>query len=230
MTAGGNHHFGFSLSQTTAVKRALAALALTALLGTSCSEAPDPGDLAAFCSLLETGTGLTPSPTPQDLERLVLVAPPTIRPTIEALQSRARDFSELLAEEPPDLEALFEARFDPQASTEQAELDRYALNSCAIAADRPPATRWNSYVAENHAGAPWVGLVTAQFEVASDRIATATMVFLEEPNPTSLVEEVCQATSDFLLADGADPGRVVVVIGSVIALEHPDPTGPCRMP
>lgn len=212
------------------MRRALIAVVLAALMAPACNTAPDPGDLAAFCSLLETGSGLTPSPSAGDLERLVLVAPPAIRPTIEALQNRARDFDDLLAEDPPDLEALFDARFDPQASSEQAVLDQYALTSCGIAADRPPATRWNTYVRENHTDAPWRDLVTAQFEVTNDRIDTATMVFVDTPDPVTLVEDVCRSVSDFLVADGADPGRVRVFIGSVVALEYDTPRGLCRLP
>ena len=218
------------MRQTTGVKRALVAVILTALLATACSDAPEPGDLAAFCSLLETGSGLTPSPTAQDLERLALVAPPAVRPTIEALQNRARDFGELLAENPPDLEALFNARFDPQANSEQAALDRYALSSCGIAADRPAPTRWNSFVQDNYADAGWSDLVTAQFVVVSERIETATVVFAQTPEPLSLVEDVCRSMSEFLTADGADPGRVQVVVGSVIALEYDSPNGLCRLP
>lgn len=223
-------HFGGSVGQTTGVKRALAAVMLTTLLAAGCSDAPEPGDLAAFCSLLETGSGLTPSPTAADLERLSLVAPPAVRPTIEALQNRARDFDELLAENPPDLEALFNARFDPQASSEQAALDRYALNSCGIAADRPVPTRWNSFTQDSFADAGWRDLVTAQFTVASDRIATATIVFAEAPEPITLVEDVCRAVSEFLTADGAHPGGVQIVIGSVVALEYADPGGLCQLP
>lgn len=207
-----------------------AVLAVLLLVVAGCSSAPEPGDLAAFCSLLETGTGLSPSPTAADLERLALVAPPAVRPTIEALQTRARDFDELLAEDPPDLEALFNARFDPQATSEQAALDRYALSSCGIAADRPPATRWNTYVQEHFEDDAWVESVTAQFEVTSDRIDTATMVFLDSPEPLTLVEDVCRAVSEFLVADGADPGRVRVVIGSVVALEQDSPRGQCQLP
>jgi len=218
------------MGQTTRVKRALAAILVAAVLASGCNTAPDPGDLAAFCSLLETGSGLSPSPTAGDLERLVLVAPPAVRPTIEALQKRAQGFDELLAQDPPDLEALFNARFDPQASDEQAALDQYALASCGIAADRPAPTRWTSYVLENHDDAPWKNLVTAQFEVTNDRISTAIMVFPESPEPLTLVEDVCRAVSEFLIVDGADPGRVRVLIGSVVALEESSPRGVCRLP
>lgn len=219
------------MGQTTGVKRALTAVVTSLLLATSaCSSAPDPGDLAAFCSLLETGSGLSSSPTAADLERLALVAPPAVRPTIEALQARARDFDELLAEDPPDLEALFNARFDPQASSDQAALDRYASSSCGIVADRPPATRWTGYVLENHADAPWRELVTTQFEVMNDRIATASVVFETSPEPVTLVEDVCRAMSSFLSSDRADPGRVRVLIGSVVALEYDTPGGICQLP
>ena len=210
----------------------MATVVMVVTLGAGCAGAPDPGDLAAFCSLLETGSGLTPSPTAEDLERLVLVAPPGVRPTIEALQNRARDFDELLAEEPPDLEALFNARFDPQATSEQGALDRFALSSCGIAVDRPPPVRWNSWVSENHADAPWAGLVTAQFQVpsGSDRIETATVVFASTPEPMTLAEDVCRAVADFLIADGADPGRIRIFVGSVVALEADSPAGPCQLP
>ena len=208
-----------SVGQTTGVKRALAVVALVAMIASGCNSAPDPGDLAGFCTLLETGSGLAPSPTAGDLERLSLVAPPAVRPTIEALQNRARDFDELLAETPPDLEALFNARFDPQASSEKAALDRYALSSCGIAADRPAPTRWNSFAQENYADAGWRGLITAQFVVESARIATATVVFDQAPEPMTLVEDVCRAVSEFLVADGASPGRVEVLVGSQVFLK-----------
>lgn len=212
------------------MKRAIACLALLAIFCVGCRSAPEPGDLAGFCSLLESGSGLSPAPTAEDLDRLALVAPPAVRPTIEALQNRARDFDDLLAESPPNLEALFNARFDPQANTEQAALDRYALSSCGIAADRPPATRWTSFVAENHQDAAWADLITAQFVVTNDRVETATIVFRNAPEPISLVEEVCSATAAFLIADSADPGRIQVLIGPVVALEIESPAGLCRLP
>jgi len=218
------------MGQTTDVKRAVAAIMMAAILSVGCAAAPDQGDLGGFCSLLETGTGLSPSPTAEDLDRLALVAPPAVRPTIEALQERARDFDELLAEDPPDLEALFNARFDKQASQEQAALDRYAQSSCGIAADRPAPTRWNSFVNDNHGDAPWVELVTPEFEVTNGRIDTATLVFDTTPDPLSLVEDVCRALASFLLVDGADPGRIRVVIGSVVAVESASPAGSCQLP
>lgn len=203
-------------------------VAVVVLVG--CADAPDPGDLAAFCTQLETGTALTATPSATDLDRLALVAPPAIRPTIEALQDRARDFNELLAEVPPDLEALFNARFDPVAQSERSALDTYAENSCGIEVDRPPSTLWNNYVRENHRGDLWVELVTAQFDVASDRIETASVAFVDAPDPITMVEEACEAVSAFLIAEDADPGRVRVLIGSVVALEYDTPEGVCRLP
>lgn len=198
-----------------------------ALLG--CSEAPEPGDLAAFCSLLESGTGLEPTPTAEDLERLVLVAPPAIRPTIEGLQSRARDFDELLALDPPDLEALFTARFDRAATQERNALGRYAESSCGIATEWTPPTRWNDFVQANFSDAPWSAVPT-QFETSDGRIDTATMVFAEAPDPISQVEDACRAMAEFLVADGADPARVRVFVGSVEALDSTPPDGTCQLP
>lgn len=212
------------------MKRALSSLVLLVVLASGCTSAPDPGDLAAFCSLLESGTGLTATPSPADLDRLVLVAPPAIRPTIEALQSRARDFNELLAEEPPDLEALFNARFDQQATSERRQLDTYAESSCGIAVDRTPSTRWNDFVRANYQDAAWTSLITADFDANDNQIDTASVAFADVPNPISLVEDVCRAVSEFLAADGADPGRVRVFIGSVVQLEYDSPSGLCRLP
>lgn len=212
------------------MKRVVAIALVLAALTAGCSNAPEPGDLAAFCTLLESGTGLSASPTAADLERLALVAPPAVRPTIEALQSRARDFDDLLAMDPPDLEALFNARFDQQASSERSVLDTYAESSCGIVVDRPPATRWNNFELQNHQGASWAGLVTVQFDVASDRIETATIVFASAPEPASVIEDVCQAMSDFLVVDGADPGRIRVLVGTVLVLDSAGSTGLCRLP
>lgn len=222
---------GGTVRQTTEVRARSRAILLIVALGlASCADAPEPGNLAAFCSQLERGSGLTSTPESADLELLVTYAPPAIRPTIEALQERARDFDELLAEDPPNLASLFNARFDPAASTERDELDDYAESSCGIVVDRPPPTRWNNYLRENHADDPWAQLVTTQFEVVNDRIQTATVVFVESPEPVDLVEEACRAVSDFLITDGAAPGRVRVLIGSVVALEYDSPEGVCRLP
>lgn len=219
------------MGQNTRVRTRLTGILLVAALAfTGCADAPDPGNLAIFCSLLESGSGLTATPTAADLDDLVLAAPPAIRPTIEALQVRARDFDELLAEDPPILEPLFRARFDPAARTEQLALDSYAETSCGIVVDRPPSTRWNDYVRENHGDDGWIDLVTAQFDVALDRIDTATIVFVDAPRPIGMVEDACEAVSEFLVADGADPGRVRVLIGSVVALEYDTPDGVCRLP
>ena len=212
------------------MNRLFAASVIVLIMTSACSKAPEPGDLAAFCSLLETGTGLAESPTSDDLTRLALVAPPEVRPTIEALQSRTRDFAELLALDPPDLEALFKARYDPQATRERRTLDAFAEGNCGISVDRPPSTRWNNFVQQNYAGAPWLDLVTAQFDVAGDRVDTASIVFATTPEPIGLIEETCRAVSEFLAADGADPGRVQIFIGTVVAIEEDSPNGLCRLP
>lgn len=213
-----------------ALKRALAATTLVAVLGAGCAAAPDPGDIAAFCSLLETGTGLTASPEATDLDRLALVAPPAVRPTIEALQSRAKTFDELLTEEPPNLEALFNARFDAQARSEQRALASYANSSCGIATTESPQTRWDDYVQAEHAGAAWPSLARPSFETNDDRVSKATLTFLENPDPISLLEDACRAMSDFLIIDGAEPGKIIVAVGAVVELEYETPGGPCQLP
>lgn len=207
------------------------------VVGPGCAQAPVPGDLASFCSLLEAGVGLSAdTSTEGDFARLALVATPEIRPTIESLQDRARDFGELLNDDPPDLQALFLAKFDRSAETERAELDRFTEQACGFEVDRPPATRWSSYVRSNHPNALWSDNVDTQFEVdTTGRIASVTLVFAEAPERMDQVEQACDAATGFLIADGATVGErtesslVRVMLGSVVVLEQQGTDGDCQL-
>lgn len=213
-------------------RRLFSVLLAVTMMVTACTDAPDPGDLAAFCSLLEVGTGLSTTATEGEFAQLALVAPPDIGPTIESLQTQARDFDELLNVQDPDLAALFKAKFDPAAERERSALDQYAENSCNMVVDRPPSTRWTNYVRENQADAGWRDAVAVQFDVdaAADRIVAATAVFTNAPAQMGLVEDVCQAAADFLVTDGADTATVRVLIGTVVVLEQTSATGVCQLP
>ena len=162
------------MRQTTRVKRRLAAalVAMTVLAG-ACADAPDPGDLAAFCDLLEADVGLSTQATEAEYAQLALVAPPEIRPTIDSLQTQARDFDELLNVEPPDLAAIFTAKFDPAAERDRAELDRYAESGCNLLIARPPSVRWANFVRENHADAAWRDAVSMDFTSDTAQVTAA---------------------------------------------------------
>jgi len=218
------------MGQTREVKTVALAIMLMALLAVGCAKAPDPGDLRAFCNLLEDGTGLTSAPEAGDLDRLALVAPPAVQETITALQSRARDFDELLAEDPPDIEALFNARFDPRAGNERRVLAQYASDSCGIVTAETSSTRWTAFIQDEHPEAAWTVAVPSFVESDDGRIRSATLPFTTEPEPITLVEEACLALSDFLLIDGADPGGVRIQVGPVVALDYDTPGGLCRLP
>lgn len=196
----------------------------------ACADAPNPGNVALFCELLRSGSGLSGSPEPADLVALASAAPPEISETISALQNRARDFSELRAENPPDLQALFNARFDPAARSEQIALDSYAEEECQLEVNRPAGSRWNAWQLANHADAPWVALSTLQFDVTSDRIEAATVLFSLPPDPRSLIQDACRAVAGFVAADGVDQAMVRVMVGSVVAVEHEVPGEPCLYP
>ena len=208
---------------------AVAAAVAAALAITACADAPEPGDLGAFCSLLEADIGLSSSSTEADYAQLALVAPPEIRPTIESLQTQARDFDELLSVDPPDLAALFKARFDPAAAGDRAELDTYAVDVCDLTVARPPSTRWANFVRDNYADAEWRSAVTAGFEVAGDRIVSMSLTFDEAPSD-ELVEDACRAASRFLRTDGTDTAGVRILVGPVVFLEYDSPDGACRRP
>lgn len=210
--------------------RAIAVLLV--LVGTvvSCADAPNPGNVALFCELLRSGSGLSGSPEPADLVALASAAPPDISETITALQNRARDFSELRAENPPDLEALFNARFDPAARTEQIALDLYAEEECQLEVNRPAGSRWNAWQLANHANAAWVGVSTLQFDVNADRIEAATVLFSQPPDPRSQIQDACRAVAEFVAADGSGESIIRVMVGSVVAIEHQVPGEPCSYP
>lgn len=212
--------------------RALVALISPLLLlgMVGCSDAPEPGDLGAYCALLERGNGLSADATALDYQQLEIVAPPEIRDTIVTLATRAGDFDVLLAAEPPDLEAIFRARFDPAADQERAALDRHAETACGIQVERPPSTRWSNFVREEYPGAAWRDAVAMSFETESDQIFAATAAFAQRPEQMEMAEEVCRAGAEFLLAEGADDAIVTIVIGSVVWMEHPAATADCRVP
>ena len=202
---------------------------MTVLAG-ACADAPDPGDLAAFCDLLEADVGLSTQATEAEYAQLALVAPPEIRPTIDSLQTQARDFDELLNVEPPDLAAIFTAKFDPAAERDRAELDRYAESGCNLLIARPPSVRWANFVRENHADAAWRDAVSMDFTSDTAQVTAAAATFTEAPAPMGLVEEVCDALSDFLSSDGSGAASIQVFIGTVVVINESSPDGPCRLP
>lgn len=210
--------------------RRVGAVVVTLLLAASCSDAPDPGDLAAFCGLLDQGVGLSTTSTEAEFAQLSLVAPPEIRPTIDSLQTQARDFDDLLNVQPPDLEAIFRARFDPAAESERAELDRYAASGCNLSVDRPPTTRWATFVRENHVNAPWRDVTTAEFETTGNDIDSITISFDGSPEQMALVEDTCAAAADFLVDDGAPDAAIRVRLGTTTVLEQSGAAGPCQLP
>lgn len=179
--------------------------------------------------MLNSGLGLSTTATKAEFDELSLVAPPDIRITIETLGTRAGDFNELLQVEPPDLDAIFRAKFDPAAESERSTLDAYAETTCGIEVDRPASTRWSNFVRANYADAGWRSVITTQFDVSTDRIVAATIVFADAPAPMGLTEDVCRAVSEFLSADGSGTAAVRILIGTVVVLDQ-SPAGPCRLP
>lgn len=214
---------------STVVVQLLAPVLAVAMLLGACSSAPEPGDLVAFCSLLNGGAALSTTATKAEFDELSLVAPPDIRETITTLGTRAGDFDELLQVEPPDLEAIFRAKFDPAGDRERSTLDAYAEASCGIEVDRPPSTRWSNFVRTDYPDAGWRSVITTQFDVSTDRIVAATIVFADAPAPMGLTEDVCRAVSEFLIGDGSDTAAVRILIGTVVVLDQ-TPDGPCRLP
>lgn len=206
-------------------------LLVVALLGlSSCSQEQNQGNVAWFCRLLEDGTGLQEQPLEEDLADLLTLAPIEVRPTIISLQHRSRSFADLRAEDPPNLKALFQSRFDPEADAERAALDDFAANSCGIEVDRPPALRWSGFLASNEHAGDWQTQSSIQFEVTNEVVSTVTVVFLKDPEPLELAEQACKAAKDFLVAEGSVDAEAVVLVNNREILGNRTSNGSCSIP
>lgn len=196
---------------------------------TACQGSADPGNLRAFCDLVESTSVLSDIPATDDLAALIEVAPPEIRATIEQLHQRSRGFSDLLLEEPPDLAALFDTKFDPVARDQRTALDVYVETNCGIEVQRPISSRWSTYVVTNHSGDGWVEESSLQFDVDNGVLESVIVVFSNRPEPIELTVEACEAVVAFLRAEDLVNARVKVLVGSIVLIDI-DPTNEgCRL-
>lgn len=193
----------------------------------SCSSSKSEGNIAIFCARLDSGSAKGSNATPEDLAALVEVAPPEIKSNVEALYNRTQDFEALLAQDPPDLKALFHAKFDPGANVEQRAFDVYAQEKCSITILRSSLTKWNSYLARHHHDAIWTGQVGAQFDRQGEMIAVATLVFSSEPELETDIEAACAAVQDFLISDGATEAAIQIVVDTSLVATAENPKSEC---
>lgn len=193
----------------------------------ACGSGGSEGNLAIYCARLDSGTAKSSNPTPEDLAALVQVAPPEIKKNVEALYNRSQDFEALLAQDPPDLEALFQTKFDPDATVERRAFDAYAEEKCSITILRTPLTKWNAYLSRHHKNASWASNVGVQFDRQGEKIAVATLVFGSEPQQEDHIFDSCYAVSDFLVSVGETDAVIQVVVDTSIVAKSQNPKSEC---
>lgn len=195
--------------------RLLIAAFVTACLLASCSEAEPDGNEQAFCALLADGVGLFEADVSLgDFTRLNAVAPTEIRPTVNRLRNAALDLSEI---DPLDVEALFNARFDPNALNARAALESYAISTCELDLDGGPpvpidtlAENLRTYLDENFASAPWVNNITLEPGTVTGRLESVIAQLVNPPGSDAEAGEVCRALSVYLYEISNGGGTITV--------------------
>jgi len=199
----------------------------------SCSSANDQGSEQAFCVLLAQGIGLgTVDVSAVEFERLDFVAPPEIRTTVERLRNSALDYNEI---DPLDLEARFNARFDPGALAARAELDRYASEQCGLNLDGPEintediANELATYLAQNFGDTTWIDDVQVVPGTVADRLDSLVATFSRPPGIGDESGEVCRALAVYLFTLNEAQGTIDVRHGGESVAFRSGPNASCEL-
>lgn len=198
----------------------VAAIVAVLLVAGACGDDEDPGDLEAFCGLIEDGTGLlvaaddvAAGSRADEFADLLAVAPPEVRSSLSRILNRERDLGEIV-----ELDELFDAAFSPQALQARTDYRDYVLANCGIdvgeviVEEEVSLVRGlRSHVADRNAGERWVSEVTYSESnpFLQDRIVTVT--FRTLPLGDEAVR-ACNAASGYLYDELGDNGSVIAVV------------------
>lgn len=206
-------------------------VAVALVIAGACGSTENPGDEQVFCDLLESGLGLDlTAATVAEFDALGAVAPPDIRPQIESLRNGARDLDEILAEEPVDLEALFNRRFDPQAQQARVELDEYATSVCRIDVQRDSRNSLEDYLDTFFADRDWVDNIDIELLSSDGQLTGAHVAFIAKPSRISVAEDVCEVVSSFLYEVNDAEGSVRVTFDNDVLVTRAGPPDECQIP
>lgn len=198
------------------------------LLGSACSDDSDQGDPEAFCELLLEGVAQADGNIdPAEYAALAEVAPSEVSSAVDKLGNTATDVESLGH---TDLEALFAAAFDPDATEARRELETYAVEECAIPVDE---TRLQAGVEEflaiNFADARWLDDIEVSITNVAGVLAGIDAEFQSRPLATDAVE-VCRALAVHLyeVTGGDGPVRVYFAEKLLVSRENREAT--CQRP
>jgi hypothetical protein len=216
-----------SPAKSRRVRLAVTALAVVLLMA-SCGDDGDKGDPEAFCGLLVQGFGAADGDVEaSEFETLAAVAPSEVSSAVDKLRNTTSDVATL---DDTDLEALFEASFDPDATEAWRELEAYAVGECDIAVDQNlQQAEVDDFLAINFADTRWVGQVDVEVSTEAAVISTIEVRFLTRPLSGDAVE-ACQALAvySYEVAGGEGPVRVFLDEKLLVSREGPDTT--CQRP
>lgn len=220
-------------SRGTRLAAAIVLLTLVASALVGCNGDDDQGSEQAFCALLAQGIGLgTVDVTAVEFERLDFVAPPEIRTTVGRLRNSALDYSEI---DPLDLEARFNARFDPDALAARSELETYASDQCGLNLEGPAinseeiADDLEQYLQQNFGDATWIDDVEVDPGTVADRLDSLVATFARPPAAGDEAGEVCRALAVYLFTLNEAQGTIEVRYDGESLAFRPGPDQGCEL-
>jgi hypothetical protein len=203
-------------------------LAALAVIGAACSDDADQGDPEAFCDLLVEGVGQADGDVdPAEFEALAEVAPAEVSSAVEKLGNTATDVETL---DHTDLEALFAASFDPDATEARRELETYAVDECAIPVDEARlGAEVESFLAINFADARWIEEIEVSVTTEGSVLAGIEADFQSRPLATDAVE-VCRALAVHLYEVNGGDGPVRVHFSKKLLVSRENREATCQRP
>jgi hypothetical protein len=208
--------------------RFVAAAVFLSLLAAACADEGDQGDPEAFCELLVAGVGQADGDVdPAEFQSLAEVAPREVRGAVDKLGNTAADVETL---DHSDLEALFDASFDPDASEARRELESYAVEECDIPVDQALLeSEMDEFLAINFADARWLSEIEVVVSTESGIISGIEANFLSRPLAGEAVD-VCRALAVYMYEVSNGDGPVTVTLDEKLLVSRQNREATCQRP
>lgn len=211
-----------NLALMSVARRLLCLVLVLCLIAASCGDDEDPGDLDAFCALVDDGTGMlvaaegdavAAGSQAEEFEELEAVAPTDIRGAVSQIANRERDLGEI-----DDLAELFDAAFSPKALQARRDYRTFVLEQCQIdvgeVVEEEPLSLVRGLRAsatETSAGESWVEKVIYSQETPLLQETIVTITFRTRPLGDEAIG-ACNAASSYIYGELGQQGTVIAVV------------------
>jgi len=214
------------------IRTILVLIVALSLFSAACTSGGEVGNEQAFCGLLSEGVGLRPSAQAlSDFDSLEAVAPLSIRGTVLRLRNTELDLNEI---DPLDVEALFNARFDPNASAARAALQDFAVTTCSIDLEEGPPVPADeivddlrSYLESNFGDAPWINTIGLTPGISNGKLNSVIARLVAEPTSVDEAGEICRALSVYLYTLRSGQGTISVEKNGAVVAFRSGPEASC---